>query len=79
MSWAGGDSQQNADNSLRGKALSRALDGELPRTLTPYEWEQWYAEHGTPVAHCQAGVDEPKSPSWFHRVVMLVRRVTSKR
>lgn len=48
------DTKQRADNSLRRKALSRAQSGKLPRTLTPYEWEQWYAEHGTPIEHCQS-------------------------
>ena len=77
MNRVSGDSQQNADNSLRGKALSRALDGQLPRTLTPYEWEQWYAEHGTPAAHRQAGADEPERPSWIQRMAMMIRRATS--
>ena len=29
----------------------------MPKTLTPYEWEQWYAEHGVPHSHLapQAG------------------------
>ena len=43
--------EEKADNSLRGKSLQRALGGEPPRTLTPYEWEQWYAEHGVPDSH----------------------------
>jgi hypothetical protein len=42
---------QNADTSLRGKSLERALNGDVPRTLTPHEWEAWYAEHGVPDAH----------------------------
>jgi hypothetical protein len=40
-----------SDHSLRGNALSRALSGGVPKTLTPYEWEQWYAEHGVPHSH----------------------------
>jgi Protein of unknown function (DUF3429) len=39
------------DHTLRGSSLRRALSGDLPRTLTPHEWEQWYAEHGVPRSH----------------------------
>lgn len=57
----------SADNSLRAKSLQRATEGNLPTTLTPYEWEQWYAEHGVPETHQK---HEPKRPSpwwknWF--------------
>lgn len=45
---------RRADNSLRGKSLRRALDLEVPKTLTPYEWEQWYADHGIPQSHTKA-------------------------
>ena len=34
------------DNSLRAKALERALSGTKPRTMTPWEWEEWYAAQG---------------------------------
>lgn len=44
---------QTVDNSLRGNALRRALQHRVPTTLTPYEWEQWYAEHGIPESHRQ--------------------------
>ncbi|AQA18219.1 hypothetical protein BST95_08215 [Halioglobus japonicus] len=44
-------SNKHADNSLRGKSLQRALGKEIPKTLTPYEWEQWYEENGVPEAH----------------------------
>ena len=44
------------DTSLHAKSLQRALDLEVPKTLTPYEWEQWYAEHGIPQSHKR---DEP--------------------
>ena len=45
------DVNKRADTSLRAKSLRRALDKEVPNTLTPYEWEQWYAEHGVPQSH----------------------------
>ncbi len=48
---------RNADTSLRGKALERALEDRVPTTLTPHEWEQWYAEHGIPPSHGNAAGD----------------------
>lgn len=28
-------------SSLQAKALERALSGAKPRTLTPWEWQEW--------------------------------------
>lgn len=44
-------SEERSDTSLRGNALRRALGDDLPKTLTPYEWEERYAEHGVPDGH----------------------------
>ena len=55
-------------NSLRSKALQRAAGGQPPRTLTPYEWEQWYAAHGIPESHRRATAtrDNPsKEKRWW--------------
>lgn len=54
---------EEVDNSLRGRAMRRALQKKLPTTLTPYEWEQWYAEHGIPAAH-RAAPSRPKKRWW---------------
>lgn len=35
-------------NSLQAKALDRAMGGDRPKTMTPWEWEQWYQDHGFP-------------------------------
>ncbi len=51
MSDLNGDYAENSKKSLRDKALERALGGSVPKTLTPWEWEQWYAEHGQPEEH----------------------------
>lgn len=40
------EKDEPSDNSLRAKALERALSGATPRTMTPWEWEEWYAAHG---------------------------------
>lgn len=43
-----GDDAQTTDNSLQGKAFSRATSNVIPKTMTPWEWEEWYAMHGKP-------------------------------
>jgi hypothetical protein len=62
-----GEEEPAQDNSLRGKALARATDEKIPRTLTPWEWQQWYAEHGQPKAHRQ----QMPSPGrrWWQRLL----------
>jgi hypothetical protein len=44
----GEEGSQTEDHSLRSAALDRALSGKTPRTMTPWEWEEWYALHGRP-------------------------------
>ena len=46
-----GEDGDRADTSLRARSLNRALNLEVPKTLTPHEWEQWYAAHGVPDGH----------------------------
>lgn len=46
-----GEEEAPSDTSLRAQSLHRALQQKVPKTLTPYEWEQWYAEHGVPDGH----------------------------
>lgn len=38
-----GDDSRPTDNSLQAKAMRRAMSGTTPRTLTPWEWEEWQA------------------------------------
>lgn len=33
------------EHSLREAALKRAMSNNRPTTLTPWEWEEWYATH----------------------------------
>lgn len=53
-----------SDNSLRGKALMRALQNTTPKTLTPYEWEQWYAKNGVPQSHINIREPERLKTWW---------------
>lgn len=65
------DEKEDAtDHSLRAKSFDRALQMKIPATLTPYEWEQWYAEHGIPDTHLNPSTP---SPSWWRRLLRLKR------
>lgn len=61
---------ERRDNSLRGKSLERALHSDLPRTLTPYEWQEWYERHGVPPDHRQAVAPAPSS--FWQRIKRLL-------
>ena len=60
------EAEEAKDTSLRGHALKRATEHDVPRTLTAWEWEQWYADNGKPDAHRPP---EPVSSSqpWWRR------------
>ena len=60
-----GEDGDTADTSLRAKSLERATGNTPPRTLTPFEWEQWYEEHGVPDSHRKH--DTPATPYWWRR------------
>jgi hypothetical protein len=63
--------EEQSDHSLRKKALDRAMCETVPRTLTPWEWQEWYAEHGVPEAHSNSKTnsDEHEAPAkpWWRR------------
>lgn len=48
------DGDERSDTSLRGHSLQRALSQDVPKTLTPYEWQEWYKLHGVPEGHVQS-------------------------
>lgn len=60
-----GDNEQTIDRSLRGQALRRADNDQIPRTLTAWEWEEYYQQHGQPEAH--TATDGKASPTWRAR------------
>ncbi|MEP1472353.1 MAG: hypothetical protein ABJK20_01970 [Halieaceae bacterium] len=61
-----GETDPSADTSLRHYALRRAEQKAPPRTLTPFEWEQWYAENGVPASHHVT--EESRSQSFWQRL-----------
>ncbi len=60
------DKEEEQDHSLRGQALERATGRQVPRTLTPWEWQQWYEQHGQPVEH-RREASEPLP--WWRRML----------
>jgi hypothetical protein len=67
-----GNQGGRADNSLRGKSLQRALGGKPPKTLTPHEWELWYAQHGIPDEHLQP-LPATTPSKWWRRLLLRWR------
>lgn len=59
-----GEKEERSNTSLRSHALHRALEQHVPKTLTPYEWEQWYLEHGVPDSH-RRGETPARKRSWW--------------
>jgi hypothetical protein len=58
-----GEEQAISDTSLRAQSLKRATTGKVPKTLTPHEWEQWYAQHGIPESHTNR--ERKPTTSWW--------------
>jgi hypothetical protein len=46
--------EEPIDTSLRGNALRRATSSAVPKTLTAWEWEEYYRTHGRPDTHAKA-------------------------
>ena len=62
------------DHSLQQKALERATGDKVPTTLTPWEWQEYYSQHGVPETHRQtAGPSSvpAKSTSRWRRLLHL--------
>jgi hypothetical protein len=60
-----GHEDREPEASLRDKSLEHTDPAYVPRTLTPHEWETWYAEHGVPPGHrrpAQARQGNAKGP-----------------
>ena len=57
-----GETEARADTSLRSHSLRRAMSRKPPRTLTPFEWEQWYADNGVPEEHLRTSHPITETP-----------------
>ena len=56
--------EKDKDSSLRGNALRRATARQVPTTLTPFEWEEWYQENGVPESHINVEISDKRTPWW---------------
>ena len=68
------DSEPEGDTSLQAHALEHTDPDYVPKTLTPHEWEQWYAEHGVPESHRHPPSSRPAATSLWLRLLRLFRR-----
>ncbi len=66
------DREEPIDTSLRGGALRRAIGKATPRTLTAWEWEEYYRTHGRPDTHVKNS-DERSTGLWQRLRGWLVR------
>ena len=57
------EKEEARDHSLQGAALERATRGGPPKTLTPWEWLEYYEQHGVPETHATKD-DANKKPWW---------------
>ncbi len=73
-SGAHAGSEPEGDTSLQAHALEHTDPDYIPKTLTPHEWEQWYAEHGVPESHRQAAPPAPAAASFWQRLLRVFRR-----
>ncbi len=71
---AAADGEPEGDTSLREQAFEHTDPDYIPKTLTPHEWEQWYAEHGVPESHRHPPQPEPAASSLWQRVLHFFRR-----
>lgn len=62
-----GENEPDKDHSLRAQAMARATEETVPRTLTPWEWEEWYASHGRPADH-QQPASRAERPGFWQRL-----------
>ena len=67
------NSEPEGKTSLQAHALDHTDPDYIPKTLTPHEWEQWYAEHGVPESHRRSRKHEPATPSLWSRVLQFLR------
>lgn len=56
------------DTSLRAQAMRRARKDDVPRTMTPFEWEQWQAENGVPETLRRPRGGDDNDKSWLARL-----------
>jgi hypothetical protein len=60
--------------TLRDQALKHIDPDYVPRTLTPHEWEAYYARVGVPRSHRRSapGAESPEKPGLLRRLLGLL-------
>ena len=68
--------------SLRDQALKHIDERYVPKTLTPFEWEEYYKRMGIPSSHRQAASKPPEpgtTPGLLEPVAALFGRSINRR
>ncbi len=65
-----GEPEPDNDHSLQKQALERATGHQVPTTLTPWEWQEYYAAHGVPESHRTSPARATAKP-WWRRLLRL--------
>jgi hypothetical protein len=63
--------------SLRDQSLRHTQEDYVPRTLTPFEWEEYYRDHGVPEGHRRQPENRDRATPlrrWFARVLGVSSR-----
>ena len=70
------DDEPAADHSLRGRSLRHTEKDYVPKTLTPYEWLEYYEQHGVPESHKNIDNPLPQKTHWYQKIIKLFSRRT---
>jgi len=68
--------------SLRDQALKHIDERYVPKTLTPFEWEEYYKRMGIPRSHRQAATKPPQpgtTPGLLEPLTSLFGRSINRR
>lgn len=63
-------SAEDPINTLRAHSFDHLSDDYLPKTMTPYEWLEYYEQHGVPESHKQQvePTAKPAKRPWWQRL-----------
>lgn len=64
------------DHSLRGRSLRHTEEDYVPKTLTPYEWLEYYEQHGIPESHISFKKHQAKPISLWQKLMAWLTKET---
>lgn len=73
------DAEAGPEATLRDKSLEHTDPAYLPRTLTPHEWETYYAQRGIPREHRRPAQPGPAAGGLLRRLTRIFSRSADHR